>query len=988
MKKILCLIAGLLLITMMMASCGEVQMPPTESTTETTAEGSLEPVEGDTATQPGISDETENKTESDIDIPDDPTHTHTFDEHWTNDETAHWHASSCEHGDLVRDKADHVDGNGDDVCDVCGFRRKHTHTYEDTWTINEKTHYHKNTCGHDDVEKYRQDEGKHVDKNNDAVCDVCGYDYGHTHTYDTDRWTLTEGGHWHAPTCDHTIPGIDLTDHVDADNDSICDGCGYDYGHTHTYSDKWTYNDDYHWHDVTCEHTIPVKDKNAHTDTDGDKICDECGYQPPHIHAFDTSAWVSDSTGHWYASTCGHDVRKDEAAHEGYEESGICHVCDFVVFRFFAVKVTLPEESVTIKAPDGSAALSFYGKEGTDVIFHLTLPRYIEIINMKGAVCSEKSEIEGDNHTYTITVPAIQSDVNVSMELKKNANVQVIVDNAEATLTITEMISYGKLTFQIPSAGRYIIYSANNSDIKFMLENNEAPQDDTSIAYVFDATVGEMTIDYSYFTWKKPTQPTDVTFNYVVAKVEKNTQLDTLEGSGCIMPTNYAVNITFKLPSAGFYQITSNSQVSWNSDVLQPHVFLVPEDGDLTHTIGIKYDSDTESQFIFDWVIEKIEPKGEFGIGDTSIVAKKGTFTSFTFTAPRDGSFFITTGDRNAIAFRWLETEYGKGIHRLGSAFNTGEMKKGDTGVFLVITDPMAEDDEIAGDIPCIAHAANCPTATNGYYPAIVGVENAFESGYYEDIEYTLFAENGDTISIDGGKTWHNRVTVLVSGSGAAYYQVKSASGDGIVKVKIEKASFEFTLSLGTNDAVTLAPGQEYDLILTGNDEGGHFVNYILSWSNTNITVSFGHSVLTSGQEIVGYSAYGSSVTVMNNTQTEISVVFTLEKGTPSSEYPEQPDVPDLPDEDGELVLGKNDIEISNGFSGMTVVFTADAAGTYTFSYAADEENGVATIETAQGAEALDLPTSVTLAAGESYSFLLGTADFEPDTVTVVVSKS
>ena len=34
--------------------------------------------------------------------------------------------------------------------------------------------------------------------------------------------------------------------------------------HTHTYSDVWSKDDDYHWHAATCEHTSEVKDKAAH----------------------------------------------------------------------------------------------------------------------------------------------------------------------------------------------------------------------------------------------------------------------------------------------------------------------------------------------------------------------------------------------------------------------------------------------------------------------------------------------------------------------------------------------------------------------------------------------------------------------------------------------------------------------------------------------------------------------------------------------------
>ncbi len=51
--------------------------------------------------------------------PDDPDdHQHTFSEKWTTDDTYHWHKATCGH-DVVSDKGEHVDEDGDHYCDVC-----------------------------------------------------------------------------------------------------------------------------------------------------------------------------------------------------------------------------------------------------------------------------------------------------------------------------------------------------------------------------------------------------------------------------------------------------------------------------------------------------------------------------------------------------------------------------------------------------------------------------------------------------------------------------------------------------------------------------------------------------------------------------------------------------------------------------------------------------------------------------------------------------
>ncbi len=1009
MKKIACLLAGLLLASTVLASCGNIEMPPMVTTPEDTAAETTDdgtPVTPPTDTSdsdPSDPADTNRPNSQDTTSPDgsdtnpptpvDPDHIHTFDEHWTSDDDNHWHASSCEHGDVIADKAPHADEDGNDVCDVCGFRKKHVHTYEDTWTVSESTHYHKNTCGHDDVEKYRLDEAKHSDKNNDALCDVCAYDYGHTHTYDTEAWTKTEDGHWHLPTCGHDIPGVDLTQHADADNDGICDGCGYDYDHTHTWSDKWTNDADYHWHDVSCGHSIPVTDKNAHVDGNGDKKCDECGYEPPHIHEFDTTVWKSDASGHWHASSCGHDVRSDETAHDGYELDGVCNTCQYVVFRFYKVNVTLPEESVSMTAPDGTQALSFELKEGSEVVFRLTLPRYIEIINMKGAVIDGTPVMEGGNHTYTVKIASLKQDTHVTMELKKNSNVQVIADHKEAVLAVTQKYdNHGQLTLNIPSAGRYIIY-ADNNDINFSLPGNEAPQDPYSNAYIFDAKAGELVMDYSCFVWSIPAD-NQVVFTYVLARVEVNNHLDSLEGNGCIMPTNYAVNLTFTLPSAGFYQIISSSGVSWNGDITQPYFFYVPEGGDLHQTIAIMYTSETETQFIFDWKIQRVDPVGELTLGENSFVAKKGAFSALTFTAPYDGSFHFTTGDGYAIFFHWVETEWGDYLQRMGASATVADLTAGDTIVLFVTTDPYAEAEEVPTDISCKGYASYSPVRDeNGAYNAIVGVDNAFVSDEYEDIEYTLTATGGDTISIDGGQTWHTELVALVPGSSALYYRVKSVSGAETVEIHIGKTTYEFELTLGTNAAVQLVPDQEYIIFLTGAESQGYYANYILTWTDPSITVTYGGKPIQSGDPIDRYSIYNSNLTVIYNGDTEGSVVFTLAEGTlpdgggTAPDDPEDPDQPDIPTS-LELVIGENEIEVVNGYQGVTVTFTAQTAGTYMLSFRADVTNGACFIETDTGAEEMVMPYSVTLAAGETITCIAGTVDYMADTIYLLVSRS
>ncbi len=71
----------------------------------------------------------------------------------------------------------HADGNGDGLCDDCGeqITTEHTHTFSDKWTSDENAHWHAATCGHTSEMK---DTAEHIDADNDGVCDVCLYETG------------------------------------------------------------------------------------------------------------------------------------------------------------------------------------------------------------------------------------------------------------------------------------------------------------------------------------------------------------------------------------------------------------------------------------------------------------------------------------------------------------------------------------------------------------------------------------------------------------------------------------------------------------------------------------------------------------------------------------------------------------------------------------------------------------------------------------------
>lgn len=69
-------------------------------------------------------------------------------------------------------KGNHVDADGNYICDACEaeLERPHTHDFGTEWKTDEDWHWKECSCGEVDEEDY------HVDEDNDGICDVCEYE--------------------------------------------------------------------------------------------------------------------------------------------------------------------------------------------------------------------------------------------------------------------------------------------------------------------------------------------------------------------------------------------------------------------------------------------------------------------------------------------------------------------------------------------------------------------------------------------------------------------------------------------------------------------------------------------------------------------------------------------------------------------------------------------------------------------------------------------
>lgn len=203
-------------------------------------------------------------------------HTHTFSEEWSYDETNHWHAATCEHNEEKSELAEHrfgdwiervvpteyTDGWQERFCIECGYREvndvprlEHVHRFSEEWTYDEYGHWHV------------------------AICD-CEFVYVEKIDHNFGDWSVTV-----FPT--ETTEGL---------QERFCTDCGYKneeiiekIEHVHFFSETMDYNESYHWYKCWCgekkdeaEHVFGeyVSNNDASLLADGTKTrtCKICDY--------------------------------------------------------------------------------------------------------------------------------------------------------------------------------------------------------------------------------------------------------------------------------------------------------------------------------------------------------------------------------------------------------------------------------------------------------------------------------------------------------------------------------------------------------------------------------------------------------------------------------------------------------------------------------------------------------------------------------------
>ena len=312
-----------------------------------------------------------------------PKTAHEYSDKWTSDDDNHWHECVCgdvidieEHdfdeGVVTLEPTEESTGIKVYTCSICDHELEeelakltHTHTYADTYSYNETSHWYASTCGHN----VRLGEGEHqwnegtVTKDASCTeegkmvleCTVCHYSKEVAipktdHTY-SEEWTSDSVNHWREATCGcmevtdygtHVINSWRLVSEQSCTTpeayEGVCEICEYVViridkpASGHSYAEEWTITDTHHYHASTCGHE-DKKDYGVHIWNEGVvekqpdceeegllvKTCTICLTEkeesiPATGHEF-SKEWSYDDDMHWHQATCGHEVIEDESAH-------------------------------------------------------------------------------------------------------------------------------------------------------------------------------------------------------------------------------------------------------------------------------------------------------------------------------------------------------------------------------------------------------------------------------------------------------------------------------------------------------------------------------------------------------------------------------------------------------------------------------------------------------------------------------------------------
>ena len=223
-------------------------------------------------------------------------------------------------------------------------------------------------------------------------------------------------------------------------------------------------------------------------------------------------------------------------------------------------------------------------------------------------------------------------------------------------------------------------------------------------------------------------------------------------------------------------------------------------------------------------------------------------------------------------------------------------------------------------------------------------------------------------VVIDGNYSYDE---VEFSNDGTEMYVIVTNTGDDLTDfvLNVAKAPTKFNFEEGLPVYLEIPAGESVIA------EGYLFGTYQVTWDETvtNLQVTCNGVVLANGDTFTYSNYYHPCQLVVTTTDgAALNTRILVEEYVAPAQS---------------LVVGDNTVEVTDGWNGVKLSFTATEAGTYTFTLADGETNGDIYIEDAYGGEWVGFPYSVTLEANETFSFILGTLNMNPDTIEFVITK-
>ncbi|MBQ8389193.1 MAG: hypothetical protein IJX46_09750 [Clostridia bacterium] len=646
---------------------------------------------------------------------------------------------------------------------------------------------------------------------------------------------------------------------------------------------------------------------------------------PDHTHTFENN-WTTDENNHWHAASCEHkEQTSDLAPHADNDANGLCDTCEY--------RMTY---KVTVTAPEGfTVEGTLTAKPGEDVTFTVTgSPAFALTAN--GAEQDGEPEEDGIEFVWSFTVSKISADTEVTVEATRVAYAEVILEDEEGEIGgvyATWKYYYGTLTLDLPSAGKYLVFSSDHEDINFgpNVEGGSFAKE-----YVFEVDkAGEYTVKSRIFPMSEDLindeDPT-VRYFYYVVKIEDTVELTETEGS-YLFPSNTVVNVKFTLPTKGLYEFYTSVEYITIDDALKNSHYITATEDNQEITLQIKLLDITVGAFDFDWSIKPLEGI-VVNLGDTAMTVDMNKYTAYSFTAPADSDYLFEFANENSNICTWEDTFMMPQGHSYMISLEANE-----TFLFFVRTSASAETD-LQDTLKVVNIGKEIfydeTLGGNAGYASTTGATNYFVNNSENGSFYEISVGNGVQISVDGGKTWATVQEVYVEANSQCAFLLK-ADKDGNVRVDYKAVSYELTFKPGEN-TVTLKPGKEYTVHLSGFGTSGaaSICTYAITWTVDGVTVTDPEGqVYVSGTTANNYSVNGNGFTVVYNGTEPAEITFTAA---------------DMKEDDGSYIYAAsspaNSGTLEYNPAAGTVLFKFS---TYAFEYTFTVNNGVVTLSNANG---------------------------------------